>query len=100
MDGFSAIIGEMQKAYPNPTGVRPVANYPATMYGVTITFHVGSLTLAKSESILTNPDHKLGRSRLPASYTTESCTSTLVGRPLRLPGCACESGLCCRISCG
>lgn len=40
MDGLSAIIGEMAKAYPNPDGERPIANYPATMYGVTITFHV------------------------------------------------------------
>lgn len=44
MDELSAIIDEMMKAYPNPNGARPLANYPATMYGVTITFHVGSPT--------------------------------------------------------
>jgi len=41
MDELSATIGEMLKAYPDPNSARPVANYPATMYGVTITFHVG-----------------------------------------------------------
>ncbi|KAF2631046.1 hypothetical protein BU25DRAFT_333936 [Macroventuria anomochaeta] len=40
MDQLSATISEMLKAYPDPNGARPVANYPATMYGVTITFHV------------------------------------------------------------
>ncbi|UPX18907.1 uncharacterized protein EKO05_0009190 [Ascochyta rabiei] len=40
MDQLSSIIGEMLKAYPDPQGARPVANYPATMYGVTITFHM------------------------------------------------------------
>ncbi|XPS76819.1 hypothetical protein M3J09_008864 [Ascochyta lentis] len=40
MDQLSSIIGEMLKAYPDPKGARPVANYPATMYGVTITFHI------------------------------------------------------------
>lgn len=73
MDGFDAIIGEMQKAYPNPTGARPIANYPATMFGVTITFHVSPSILAKSECVLTFSDYQLGRSQLPASYTTESC---------------------------
>jgi hypothetical protein len=73
MDGLGALISEMQKAYPNPSGARPIANYPATMYGVTIAFHVSSSILAKSESVLTSSDRKLGRSWLPASYTTESC---------------------------
>ena len=41
MDGLSDVISEMLKAYPNPDGPRPIANYPATMYGVVITFHVG-----------------------------------------------------------
>lgn len=40
MDALSAALGEMLKAYPDPNGVRPIANYPATMYGVTIVFHV------------------------------------------------------------
>ncbi|KAF1927875.1 uncharacterized protein M421DRAFT_421069 [Didymella exigua CBS 183.55] len=40
MDELSAMLGEMLKAYPDPSGPRPIANYPATMYGVTITFHL------------------------------------------------------------
>lgn len=44
MDALAAALGEMQKAYPNPDGPRPIANNLATMYGVTITFHVGCPT--------------------------------------------------------
>ncbi|KAF3003687.1 hypothetical protein E8E13_008735 [Curvularia kusanoi] len=40
MDAFSSAIYEMSQAYPDPKGKRPVANYPVTMYGVTIVFHV------------------------------------------------------------
>ncbi|KAJ8118369.1 hypothetical protein OPT61_g647 [Boeremia exigua] len=40
MDQLSAVIGEMMKEYPNPDGVRPISNYPATMFGVTIVFHL------------------------------------------------------------
>jgi hypothetical protein len=51
MDELSATIGEMLKAYPDPNGARPIANYPATMYGVTITFHVGWLTYKESPDV-------------------------------------------------
>ncbi|KAF1362824.1 hypothetical protein EJ07DRAFT_105658 [Lizonia empirigonia] len=40
MDQLSSILEEMIKAYPNPKSPRPISNYPATMYGVTSTFHV------------------------------------------------------------
>ncbi|KAJ4379649.1 hypothetical protein N0V86_004831 [Didymella sp. IMI 355093] len=40
MDAFSAVLGEMLKANPDPDGARPLSNYPVTMYGVTITFHL------------------------------------------------------------
>lgn len=48
MDQLSAVIGEMIKQYPDPHGARPIANYPATMYGITITFHVGCSASVRS----------------------------------------------------
>lgn len=41
MDQLTSILTEMVKAYPDPDGARPLSNHPSTMYGVTITFHVG-----------------------------------------------------------
>ncbi|KZM25970.1 hypothetical protein ST47_g2978 [Ascochyta rabiei] len=72
MDQLSSIIGEMLKAYPDPQGARPVANYPATMYGVTITFHVDSSTPERTEHELTVTDAELDSSRLPSSHTPQS----------------------------
>ncbi|KAH6614068.1 hypothetical protein C7974DRAFT_70203 [Boeremia exigua] len=40
MDQLSAVITEMMRLYPDPNGARPISNYPVTMYGVTITFHI------------------------------------------------------------
>jgi hypothetical protein len=74
MDQLSAIISEMLKAYPDPDGVRPISNYPATMYGVAITFHVGSTDVWKSERYLMSADPKLDGSRLPSSHTLKSCS--------------------------
>jgi hypothetical protein len=40
MDELSAAFVKMLELYPDPEGSRPIANYPATMYAVTLTFHV------------------------------------------------------------
>jgi hypothetical protein len=72
MDALGAALGEMLKAYPDPDGPRPIANYPATMYGVTITFHVGRSRYHSVWARLTDIAPQLGSGRLSPPYTHQS----------------------------
>jgi hypothetical protein len=57
MDDLNNMIAVMIELYPDPHGSRPIANYPATMYAVTLTFHVslGGSKRGVSVFVLTIP---------------------------------------------
>lgn len=75
-DEFSKIILEMVDNPPDPAGPIPLANHKATMFGVTIPFHVSlyECALLPVAKILMIADIELGCSRFPSPYSFSGCT--------------------------
>lgn len=100
MDEVGAAIVKMLELYPNPDGPRPIANHPATMYAVTLTFHVSSDSSDQTgrHTKLTISDTQLDSSNRPPLHTLPGYPRALVGRPRRLRCSFGEPGVCGDIS--